>query len=174
MSFTFAEKAPSPRLISIAAMASNRVIGRDGKLPWHLPEDLRFFKKTTQGHPVLMGRNTFDSIVAQLGKPLPGRRNIVLSKTMPAREGVDVIRRLDELGSLSGLTSPIYLIGGAQLYETLLPQCDELLLTCISAPHEGDTFFPPFEHLFMLKEVIARGDGFEMRRYVTSSARPSP
>jgi len=163
-------------------MASNRVIGRDGKLPWHLPEDLKFFKKTTQGHPVLMGRNTFDSIVAQLGKPLPGRRNIVLSKTMTSREGVEVIRDLSGLNELAGSReegaepqSPcIYLIGGAQLYETLLPQCDELLLTCITAPHDGDTFFPPFEHLFELKEVLASGDGFEIRRYVTSHSRPSP
>lgn len=184
MPVTLAEKAPAPKLIAIAAMASNRVIGRDGKLPWHLPEDLKFFKKTTQGHPVLMGRNTFNSIVAQLGKPLPGRRNIVLSKTMPAREGVEVVRSLEELKEVAGSreqgggSAPeshcVYLIGGAQLYETLLPQCDELLLTYITAPHEGDTFFPPFEHLFVLKEVIASGDGFEIRRYVTSSARPSP
>ena len=168
------EVAPAPKLIAIAAMASNRVIGRDGKLPWHLPEDLKFFKKTTLGHPVLMGRNTFDSIIAQLGKPLPGRRNIVLSKTMPLREGVEVIRDLDELadgrwemGDGSSPAPCIFLIGGAQLYETLLPQCDELLLTYITAPYEGDAFFPPFEHLFEMKEVLASGEGFEIRRYVS-------
>src|SRR3954471_16104465 len=89
---------PMPKLIAIAAMASNRVIGRNGELPWHLPEDLKFFKQTTLGHPVLMGRRTFESIFARLGKPLPGRLNIVLSETMPPREDAQVIRGMDELG----------------------------------------------------------------------------
>ncbi len=155
----------SRQLIAIAAMASNRVIGREGKLPWHLPEDLKFFKKTTLGHPVLMGRKTFDSIVAQLGKPLPGRRNIVLSRTMAPQDGVTVIRDVSELASLPELTSPVFLIGGAQLYETLLPHCNELLLTYVEAPHEGDAFFPPFEDLFEFKEVLGSGDGFEFRSY---------
>ena len=156
---------PPLQLIAIAAMASNRVIGQAGKLPWHLPEDLKFFKQTTLGHPVLMGRKTFESILAQLGKPLPARPNIILSHTMPPREGVHVIRSMDELASVSGVTSPVYLIGGAQLYETLLPQCDEILLTSISQPHEGDTFFPAFEDIFELIEVLGKGDGFEFRRY---------
>lgn len=147
-------------------MASNRVIGRDGKLPWHLPQDLKFFKQMTLGHPVLMGRKTFESILAQLGKPLPGRANIVLSATMPPREGVHVLRGLEDLAAVPGLTSPVFLIGGAQLYETLLPQCDQLLLTCIEAAHEGDVFFPPFEDAFELKEVLGSGEGFEFRRYI--------
>lgn len=147
-------------------MASNRVIGREGKLPWHLPEDLKFFKNTTLGHPVLMGRKTFESIIAQLGKPLPGRMNIVLSKTMPPREDVHVIRDLQDLAKVSGVTSPVFLIGGAQLYETLLPQCAELLLTLIEQSHEGDVFFPAFEDQFDPKEVLGGGDGFAFRRYV--------
>lgn len=164
--------APRPKLVAIAAMASNRVIGRGGKLPWHLPEDLKFFKATTLGHPVLMGRKTFDSILEQLGKPLPGRMNIVLSRTMAQREDVRVIRDIAELPSaISRLPSPIYLIGGAQLYETLLPQCEEVLLTFIEEPHAGDAFFPAFEGAFELKEVIARGDGFEFRRYARKPSR---
>ncbi len=176
-----------PKLIAIAAMASNRVIGREGKLPWHLPEDLKFFKATTLGHPVLMGRKTFDSILDRLGKPLPGRVNIVLSKTMPPREGVHVIRDFAEMPSiLTNLESPcpaphpssfilhpsfqVYLIGGAQLYESLLPQCDELLLTFVEAPHQGDAFFPQFEDAFDLKEVLGRGEGFEFRRYARRPA----
>lgn len=156
-----------PKLIAIAAMASNRVIGRDGKLPWHLPEDLKFFKATTLGHPVLMGRKTFDSIVERLGKPLPGRVNIVLSKIMPPREGVRIIRDIADLPTaISHLPSPIYLIGGAQLYEALLPQCDEVLLTFIEQSHEGDAFFPAFEDGFILQEILARGAGHEFRRYV--------
>lgn len=157
---------PALKLIAIAAMASNRVIGREGKLPWHLPQDLKFFKQMTLGHPVLMGRKTFESILAQLGKPLPGRANIVLSKTMPPREGVHVLGSLEDLATVPGLTSPVFLIGGAQLYETLLPQCDELLLTYIEVAHEGDAFFPPFEDVFELKEVLGSGDGFEFRRYI--------
>lgn len=156
-----------PQLIAIAAMASNRVIGRDGKLPWHLPEDLKFFKQTTLGKPVLMGRKTFDSIVERLGKPLPGRLNIVLSKTMPERDDARVIRDIADIqSSISDIPSPIYLIGGAQLYETLLPNCHELLLTCIDAPFEGDTFFPPFDDMFKLKEVLVSGDGYQIRRFV--------
>ena len=146
-------------------MASNRVIGREGNLPWHAPEDLKFFKRTTLGHPVLMGRRTFESILTQLGKPLPGRENIVLSTTMPPREGVHVIRSMDDLATVPGLASPVFLIGGAQLYETLLPQCDELLLTFIEQSHEGDAFFPAFEHLFELKELLGKSAGLEFRRY---------
>jgi dihydrofolate reductase len=154
-----------PQLIAIAAMAKNRVIGKNGGLPWHLPCDLQFFKQTTTGHPVLMGRNTFESIVTRLGKPLPSRRNIVLSHTMAQQSGFEVIRHIDELPGLAGLNSPVYLIGGAQLYAQLLPQCAELLLTCIQTPYEGDTLFPPFEEDFALQDVLVRGDDYEIRRY---------
>ena len=147
----------SPKLIAIAAMASNRVIGRNGELPWHLPEDLKFFKQTTLGHPVLMGRKTFESILARLGKPLPGRPNIVLTENMPLREDAHVIRSMDELAKVPGITFPIFLIGGAQLYKTLLPECDELLLTFLSNPYEGDTFFPPFEEDFCSQRGAGTG-----------------
>jgi dihydrofolate reductase len=158
-----------PQLIAIAAMANNRVIGKDGGLPWHLPCDLQFFKQTTMGHPVLMGRHTFESIESKLGKPLPGRRNIVLSHTMPARAGVDVIRDISELEGLPDLAAPVYLIGGAQLYGQLLPQCDELLLTYLETPYEGDVFFPAFEGDFALKEVLLHADDYEIRRYKRSN-----
>lgn len=160
-----ANPAPAPQLIAIAAMASNRVIGRNGMLPWHLPEDLKFFKRMTLGHPVLMGRKTFESILAQLGKPLPGRVNVVLSQTMTPRDGVHVIRSIEELAGVPGIKPPVFLIGGTQLYESLLPRCDELLLTFIEQPHEGDALFPGFEHLFELKELLGKGAGLEFRRY---------
>lgn len=147
-------------------MASNRVIGRQGRLPWHLPEDLKFFKRTTLGHPVLMGRKTFDSILATLGKPLPGRLNLVLSRTLDSLEGATVLHDIEEMATVTGLTSPVYLIGGAQLYEALLPQCSELILTYIKQPYEGDAFLPAFEHLFVMKEVLGHGEGCEFRRYV--------
>jgi len=155
-----------PPLIAIAAMASNRVIGREGKLPWHLPEDLKFFKETTLNHAVLMGRVTYDSIVAALGKPLPKRRNIVLSRTLPSIAGVEVIRDVAELGELPELSAPVFLIGGAQLYAELLPECTELYLTYLHKAYEGDAFFPRFEDNFTLMGLLREGIGFEIRRYV--------
>jgi len=152
---------PLPRLIAIVGMASNRVIGKNGTLPWHLPEDLKFFKKTTMGHPILMGRKTFESI----GKPLPGRQNIVLSSTLPPREGVDVIRNFGELAQVCEPSQTVFLIGGAQLFDTLLPQCDGLYLTWIEHPYEGDTWFPEFEDLFEAPEIIGSGEGMEFRYY---------
>ncbi len=150
-----------PRLIAIVAMSSNRVIGRAGKLPWHFPEDLKFFKRTTLGHPILMGRATFDSI----GRPLPGRQNIVLSTTMPEREGVTVIRSAAELPQVCGDAETVFVIGGARVFEELLPQCDGLYLTWIAEPYEGDVLLPPFERLFQLKEVIGQSEGLEFRYY---------
>ncbi len=150
-----------PPLIAIVAMASNRVIGRDGRLPWHLPEDLKFFKRTTLGHPILMGRKTFESI----GRPLPGRRNIVLSRTLEPRDGIEVIRDLDDLPRVSGDAEKIFLIGGAQLFAELLPQCAGLYLTYIQQEHEGDVMLPPFEHLFKLRDILGTGDGYEFRHY---------
>ena len=150
-----------PRLIAIVAMSSNRVIGRAGKLPWHFPEDLKFFKRTTLGHPILMGRATFDSI----GRPLPGRQNIVLSTTMPEREGVTVIRSAVELPQVCSDAETVFVIGGARVFEELLPRCDGLYLTWIAEPYEGDVLLPPFERLFQLKEVIGQSEGLEFRYY---------
>ena len=162
-----------PQLIAIAAMASNRVIGREGKLPWHVPEDLKFFKETTLHHPVLMGRVTYESIVAALGKPLPKRRNIVLSRTLPPQEGIEVIQDLSELGSLPALGSPVFLIGGAQLYEELLPQCAGIYLTYLHQAYQGDAFFPPFENEFSLDKVVREGPGFEIRWYLRKTPNPT-
>lgn len=148
---------PQPRLVAIVAMSSNRVIGRDGKLPWHLPADLKFFKRTTMGHPILMGRKTFESI----GKPLPGRRNIILSRTMPPHEGIEVIRDITELAAPKNET--VFLIGGAQLFDTLMPQCAGVYLTWIEKAYDGDTILAPFEHLFGEPKVIERGEGMEFR-----------
>jgi dihydrofolate reductase len=150
-----------PRLIAIVAMSANRVIGREGKLPWHYPEDLKFFKRTTLGHPILMGRATFDSI----GRPLPGRQNIVLSRTMAPREGVTVIREVSELSQVCGEAETVFVIGGARVFEELLPQCDGLYLTYITKDYEGDVLLPPFEHLFTLKEIREKTEDMEFRYY---------
>jgi dihydrofolate reductase len=158
---TAASTSELPRLIAIVAMASNRVIGRDGTLPWHFPEDLKFFKRTTLGHPILMGRATFESI----GRPLPGRQNIVLSRTMAPREGITVIRHISDLSQHCPAGITVFVIGGAQVYAELLPQCDGLYLTWVHQPYEGDTYLPEFESLFTLKDVLEKTDALEFRYY---------
>ena len=152
------------RLVAVVAMASNRVIGRDGDLPWQFPEDLKFFKSLTMGHPIVMGRKTFESI----GRPLPKRRNIVLSRTLEqAPEGCELIGSIDELGPGGlDLRGTVYVIGGTQIYAALLPALSEIILTFVHEPHEGDTFFPRFEDRFELSEVLLRSEDYERRRYV--------
>lgn len=142
---------PSPSRVSlVAALARNGVIGRRNALPWHLPEDLKRFKALTLGHPVVMGRKTFDSILASLGKPLPGRTNVVVSRSgTPSLLGVEsrwenvhVAASLEEALRIAGGTGEIFIIGGAQLYALALPRADRLYLTEVLADVEGDVFFP--------------------------------
>ena len=132
------------RLELVVALAANGVIGRGGTLPWHLPDDLKHFKALTMGHPILMGRRTYESI----GKPLPGRRSIVVSRTLAASPapGVEVARSLDEAVQLASQTpGPAFVIGGAALYQAAFPRTDRLHLTELDAAVDGDTFFPPFD-----------------------------
>ena len=151
-------------LKAVVAMAQNRAIGKDGGMPWHLPDDLKWFKKITMGHPILMGRATYESI----GRPLPGRRNIVVSSQLED-DAVDVIPTPDALHKLDGLGDTVFVIGGARLYESLLIDCSEIFLTWIPRDYPADTFFPPFEHLFDLEEVLTKTEDFEIRRYVRRS-----
>jgi dihydrofolate reductase len=136
------------RIAFIVAMADNRVIGRDGGLPWRIPADLKHFKAKTMGKPIVMGRRTFDSI----GKPLPGRPNIVVTRgTAAFPDGVDVAdsadAALDIAQQRAGETGAdeIMIIGGATLYEELLQRADRLYLTEIHDAVDGDTFFPEFD-----------------------------
>lgn len=145
---------------AIAAMSLNRAIGIEGQIPWHLPEDLKFFKRTTLGHVILMGRKTYDSI----GKPLPGRESWVVTRGADI-PGVRVIRDLSEVVPPED-GREIFLIGGAQLYEALLPQCAELYLTLVKREVTGDAFFPAFEDSFQLAEILQESEEMEMRRYV--------
>ena len=128
-----------PRLTLIVARARNGVIGRDGALPWRLPEDLAHFKRTTMGHPIVMGRKTWESI----GRPLPGRRSIVVSR-QPGFEatGAEVAESLDAALALCAGAEEVFVIGGAQLYAEALPRADRLIVTEIDADFEGDTHFP--------------------------------
>ena len=131
--------ASRPLISLVVAMARNRVIGRDNGLPWRLSEDLKRFKATTLGKPVLMGRKTFESI----GKPLPGRRNIVLTRDRAWRaDGVDVVRSVDEALELAGGAPELAVIGGAEVYRLVLPLADRIHLTRVEADVSGDTVFP--------------------------------
>jgi dihydrofolate reductase len=131
-----------PRVNLIVAWAHNRVIGRAGSLPWHLPEDLRRFKQTTMGHPIVMGRRTWDSI----GRPLPGRRSIVVTRNPHwTAAGCERAASLGQALALCEGAPEVFVIGGAQLFAQALPRAQRLILTEIDADFEGDTFFPPID-----------------------------
>jgi dihydrofolate reductase len=133
-----------PEILAVVAAADNGVIGRDGALPWHLPEDLRRFRKLTVGKPVVMGRRTF----AAIGRPLPGRHNIVLSRSPDfAAEGVTVAHSLAEAIAAAGLdprtrAETVCIIGGAEIYALAMPITTAIELTRVHAHVEGDAIFP--------------------------------
>lgn len=131
-----------PRIVLVAAVASNGVIGDRGKLPWHLPEDLKHFKALTLGHPVIMGRRTWES----LGKSLAGRENIVLTRT-PGFEarGASVAASLEGALALCAGEPVVFVIGGAELYAAALPITDSMVLTEIHRDYAGDTRFPDWD-----------------------------
>lgn len=135
-------------LAMIAALAENRVIGRDNQMPWHLPADLRHFKALTLGKPIIMGRKTWDS----LGRPLPGRLNLVVSRQSGLQlDGAETFTDLDaallraEQWAREQGAGELMLIGGAQLYEQALERAQRLYITRIDASPEGDAFFPAFD-----------------------------
>jgi dihydrofolate reductase len=130
------------KLSLIAAMAENRVIGHENRLPWHLPADLQHFKAITLGKPVLMGRKTWES----LGRPLPGRTNIVITRDAGyVAEGCVVAHSLEEALRAAGEAAEVMVIGGAQLYRQALPLADTLYLTLVHAEFRGDTRFPAWQ-----------------------------
>jgi dihydrofolate reductase len=159
-----------PELVIIAAVAEeNRVIGRDRDLPWHLPEDLQHFKRLTTGHPLLMGRRTFESIVHQFGGPLPNRRMVVLTSQGPFADypEVETYASIDAAMAALADADTVFIGGGEAVYQQFLPRADRLELTLVEGSYEGDTYFPPYEHLvgdvFETTAVDER-DGF---RFVT-------
>jgi dihydrofolate reductase len=154
------------RLIAIVAMTPERVIGKNGTLPWHLPEDLAFFKRTTSGHAIVMGRKTYESI----GRPLPKRRNIVLTRDRAwSAAGVEVIHAPGELDALAGPEETVFVIGGAEIYAAFLDRLDELLVSRVFENYPGDTRLPEFEHGFAEPEVLESHAGFEVLRYQRQS-----
>lgn len=126
----------------IVAYGRNRAIGKDNRMPWHLPADLALFKKTTMGCPIIMGRNTFLSI----GKPLPGRQNIVVSRSGKVHhDGIDVVPTLDAALQACAGAREVFIIGGAQLYQSALHAAQRLYASEIDADFEADTFFPDID-----------------------------
>ena len=148
---------------AIAAMSENRVIGNGNKIPWHLPEDFKWFKKMTTGQIIVMGRKTFESI----GRPLPNRTTIILSRTNFQFPGVQTISDLNEIeGAVPNVAErQVFICGGAQIYEQTLPLCTDLYLTCVKQTVEGDAFFPAFENQFELAEEILDCSEFKILHY---------
>lgn len=153
------------KLSAIVAMTPDRLIGKENGLPWRLPEDLKMFKRTTAGHPVVMGRKTWDSLGKY--KPLPGRQNIVITRDKGwAEDGAEVIFSAEELQHLDLQDEHVFLIGGAQIYELFLPLLDELIVSHVYQNYDGDAYFPEFSENFSEYEVLESYEEFEVRRYL--------
>ena len=154
------------KLALIAAIGKNRVIGKNGKLPWHISEDLKRFKRLTTGHVVLMGRKTYES----LGKPLPNRRNVVLtSRPIP---GIETYETLAAALEALSKEEKIFVIGGGKVFAQLLGQADELYLTLVDQQVEGDAFFPEYEPLLKAKFRLTdreEREGFVFEDYARRS-----
>lgn len=159
----------------IVAMSKNHVIGRDGKLPWHMPEDFKRFKQITLGHPIIMGRKTFESI----GHPLPGRQNIVVTHNQNFKvEGTTICHSFDEALEACGERDS-FVIGGAEIFAEALPFADKIYLTLIEKNMEGDTFFPEnglendFDVIERSEPVISLKDKIPYRFIVMARKLPS-
>ena len=157
--------------VLVAAVAENGVIGRDGGMPWHLPEDLERFKRTTTGHPVVMGRRTYDAIAARLDGPLPDRHSVVLSsqeRSLP--DGAEVVHSVDAARRAAARTAAamgvetVYVVGGATVYEQFLPHATALLLTELHDAYEGDTVFPDYGDEWV-ETARDPADAFDVVRY---------
>jgi dihydrofolate reductase len=157
-------------IIGIVAVDRNGAIGKDGKLPWHYSNDMKFFKRTTTGNAVVMGRRTW----LTLNKPLPNRLNIVLSRTadIPEQDSLIVKRAVDDvLKLLPELKSDLFVIGGAQIYESFLPYIDKWLVTEVPLTVDGADTFVPKNYLdgFVLTDEEDIGDGLTVQKYVKAS-----
>jgi len=151
-----------PEFTGVVAMAADRAIGIRQSIPWRLPEDMKLFKRLTMGHPILMGRKTWES----LGRPLPGRQNIVLTRdTSFTAEGATVIHSVDELAGLELMDREVMVIGGAQIYAHLLPKMQKLYVSEVQGEYAADTWFPEFAHHFLRSTPVEQFDGFRLVLY---------
>ena len=149
----------------IAAVAKNNVIGSKNNLPWHLPEDLKHFKEITTGHTVIMGRKTYESIVNRLGKPLPNRKSVVITRNTSYQIPIDVEKytSLDE--ALQKHSEDVYIIGGASLYEQALSYADRLIITHIHQEYPGDSYFPTIDSSKWNEQSREDHDGYSFVIY---------
>jgi len=146
----------------ITAMDRNQLIGNNNQLPWHLPADFAHFKSITMGKPVLMGRKTYESI----GKPLPGRTNIVLSRNPETKiDGVKCVSNLKEAFALVPEAEELMIIGGSTIYQMFLPQVDRMYLTYVDAEFEGDAWFPAFDKTLWHETANRKLDKDEKNAY---------
>jgi dihydrofolate reductase len=153
------------RVTLLAAIGRNLVIGRDGDMPWHLPEDLRHFKATTMGHPMVMGRKTFDSI----GRALPGRRTIVVTRQPDWHHAdVETAHSLADALALAGPTDEVFVVGGGQLYAEAMPFAQRMILSEVPDSPEGDTFFPEWVAQDWREVGRAHHEGFDIATYERS------
>lgn len=158
------ENKKMPPLAILVAAAENGVIGKDGRLPWHLPDELKLFKSLTMGHTTVMGRKTWDS----LEKPLPGRRNVVLTRQKDFEApGALVLHAFEDIARLEKDEPPVFVIGGAALVEEALPIAEHLHLTRVHASPEGDTFMPEvdFEKWQLVEEKHHERDDRHQHAY---------
>lgn len=125
----------------VVAIAENHAIGKDNKLLWHLPNDLKHFKEITSGHTVIMGRKTYDSV----GRPLPNRRNIIITRQPIEIEGCEVVNSVEAALALCAGTPEVFIVGGAEIYKQVMHLTDKIFLTIVHANIEGDTYFPEIE-----------------------------
>ena len=143
----------------IVAHDKNRVIGYENKMPWHLPGDLQYFKEMTMGKPIIMGRKTFESI----GRPLPGRRNIVITRNESYNaDGIEIVSSLEEAIELTKDDIEIMIIGGEQIFRLALPIAQRLYITEIDKGFKGDTYFPEYKgwQLVSCKEKLTSKEGY--------------
>jgi dihydrofolate reductase len=146
----------------IVAMSENRVIGRDGGLPWRLSADLRRFKRLTMGHHIVMGRKTYDSI----GRPLPGRTSVVISRDGNyAPDGVLLARSIDHAKQLASQDTEVFFIGGGEIYRQVLPEVDRIYVTLVHAEVDGDTLFPELDSAAWDLIESMRGGSDEKNEY---------
>jgi dihydrofolate reductase len=150
---------------AIAAISLNRVIGRGNQIPWHLPEDFKWFKRMTTGNVVVMGRKTFESI----GRPLPNRETLVVSRSGFSLPGVRTVGSLEEI-DLANETREVFICGGAQIYAQALPMCSDLYLTLVKREVKGDAFFPAFEDQFERTEIVSDTADFSIIHYRRKAA----
>jgi dihydrofolate reductase len=158
-----------PEIVVIAAVARNRVIGKDNRLLWNIPEDMAHFKSLTSGHTVIMGRKTWESLPPRF-RPLPGRRNIVISRQADyAAPGAEIANSLENALKLASTAAAVFIIGGEQIYRQAMAVADRLEITEVDLEPEGDAWFPEIAAVDWEKTANTEGNGFAFVTYCRHS-----